>query len=272
MRTARQQDACAIDAVQQVKANVGLARQVQRLADQRTGVVEPAPVQGHFGEPLRRESLAGGRTNRMVQTHALRQVLLGRCQVAGEQFRLAADRDAEGVPACGAEPLRFGRQPFGKRDDLRIGPRAVQEALQDAQLAVEHTHGQMRQLAGVVQVGPDALVQFPAGMRRRRLGPRRGHPAPRCHRPAMPAGVPRPPSACPSPGRWRRGPRRRCRSALRTAVLRRWSGARRPAPAAHPYEGRHRCVELTAVCPYWHNDVDVEAEPQAAEVGWFRQT
>lgn len=42
-------------------------------------------------------------------------------------------------------------------------------------LSIEHVHGQVRQLAGVLQVGPDALVQFPARMRRRRLGPRCGH-------------------------------------------------------------------------------------------------
>ena len=79
------------------------------------------------------------------------------------------------MPARGAEAKGFGRQPFGEGDNLRIGSRSVKEALQDAELSVEHAHGQVRQLAGVLQVGPDALVQFPASMRRRRLGPRCGH-------------------------------------------------------------------------------------------------
>ena len=35
-------------------------------------------MHGHFGEPLRRESLAGGAADGMVQAYAQRQVLLGR--------------------------------------------------------------------------------------------------------------------------------------------------------------------------------------------------
>ena len=60
---------------------------------------------------------------------------------------------------------------WAKCDDVGVGPRAVQEALGDAQVAVEHAQRQVRHLAGLVQVGPDAAVQVAARMRGRGLRP-----------------------------------------------------------------------------------------------------
>ena len=56
-----------------------------------------------------------------------------------------------------------------------VGPRAVQEALRDAQVAVEDAHRQVRHVAGLLQVGPHAAVQLAARVRRRGLRPGRDH-------------------------------------------------------------------------------------------------
>ncbi|MCY1537893.1 hypothetical protein D9M68_734050 [compost metagenome] len=174
-RVAGKTDACPVDPVQQVKADVGLPREVQCLVDQGTGIVESPAVHRDLGQPLHRKGLAGRAADGVVQAHTQRQMLFGRRQIAGQQLRLAPQRDAKSVPTCCADPSGFGSQPFCKGNDLGIGPRPVEESLQDAELPVEHAHGQVRQLARVLQVGPDALVQLPAGVRRRRLGPRGCH-------------------------------------------------------------------------------------------------
>ena len=70
-----QRDARAVDAVEQVKADVGLARQVERLVDQRARLVALALVQRDLGQPLQRQRLADRAADRAVQPCAFAQVL-----------------------------------------------------------------------------------------------------------------------------------------------------------------------------------------------------
>ena len=170
-----QQDASAIDAVEQVKADIGLTRHIKRFADQRAGLVAPPFVQGHFSQALQRKRFARRTVDGAVQPRALAQMLTGRLKIARQQLRLATQRDAERIATSGSNPLRLAGQLVGKRDDLRVGPRPVEKALGDAELAIEHTHGEVRHVASLVQVVPDTLMQFPASVRCCRLGPRRNH-------------------------------------------------------------------------------------------------
>jgi len=96
-------------------------------------------------------------------------------QVTGEQFSLATQGGAEGLPARGAQPLRFGGNGVGEGNHLRVRPRAIQKTLSDAEVPVEHPQGQVRHMAGLVQVGPDAAVQFAPRMRGGGLRPRCDH-------------------------------------------------------------------------------------------------
>jgi hypothetical protein len=106
-----------------------------------------------------------------VQPCAFSQVFACVAQVAGQPLGLAAQRHTEGVAARGAQPQCLGRQGLGEVDDVGVGSRAVQEALGDAEVAVEDTQRQMRHLAGLVQVGPDTAMQVAARMRSGGLRP-----------------------------------------------------------------------------------------------------
>ena len=60
-----------------MEADVRLARDRQRLAEQRQGLGVAVPVQGDLGAALERERLSGRGPDRAVQLGPAREVLLG---------------------------------------------------------------------------------------------------------------------------------------------------------------------------------------------------
>ena len=88
-----------------MEADIGLARDVQRLVEQRPRFVALAAIQRDLRQPLQRKGFAGAAADGAVQPRAERQVLLGGLQVARQQFRLPAQRHAEGMAARGAQAL-----------------------------------------------------------------------------------------------------------------------------------------------------------------------
>ena len=156
-----------------MKADVGLARQVQRERQAFLGLVQAPPVHGRLGQALQGEGFAGGRSQVAVHVAPARQVVLGSVDVARQQFGLAPDGDAKRFAARRAQVARLVGQCLREGDHLWIGARAIEKALHHAELAVEHPHRQVRQLRRVAQVQPHGLCQFAARMGRRRMRPRR---------------------------------------------------------------------------------------------------
>src|SRR5690606_35985268 len=135
----------AVDPVEQVEADIGLAGDGQRLVEQGLRLVGAAPVERELGPALQRVGLAGGGADPPVQGGAGLEVGRGVVEPAGEQPGLAPQRDRECLAPHRAEAAGLGLERGGEGDDLVVGPGAVQEALGDAQLAVEHARRQRRE-------------------------------------------------------------------------------------------------------------------------------
>jgi hypothetical protein len=100
-------DARAVDAVEEVKTDVGLARHVQRLVDEGAGLIALALVQGHFGQALQRQRLTHWPADGVVQPGAFTQVFACSAQVAGQPLGLTAQSDAERMATQSAQALRL---------------------------------------------------------------------------------------------------------------------------------------------------------------------
>src|SRR5215203_155101 len=86
-----------------------------------------------------------------MEVAGLGEVSFGIVEPSGEQFGFAAQDGPEGVAAGGAEPTGLGGEGVGERDDVVVGPSAVEKPLSYAQLPVEDTSGEMREVVGVAR-------------------------------------------------------------------------------------------------------------------------
>ena len=165
----------AVDAVEEVEADVRLPGDGERLVQQQARRRGLSAVQRDLGLPLQRQRLPGRGPDGPVEPRRLAQVRVGVVQGAGKQLGLAAQRGRERQPATGAEPLRLGAEGLGERDHVRVGPRPVEQPLGHAEVAVEHADRELAQRVRVEQVGPEALPQVVAGVRGGGLRPGRDH-------------------------------------------------------------------------------------------------
>ena len=166
-------DGRAVDAVEEVEADVGLASHLQRLTEKASGVVPLATVEGHLCSALEGVGLAGRCGDGLVEPVGFDEVALGARELPGKQLCLAAQGEREAAAAGGAEPVGFGCERVGERDHVEIGRGAVEQSLGHAQLPIEQGDGKLREGRSVSHVESKAFLQLAAGVRRERVGPRR---------------------------------------------------------------------------------------------------
>ncbi len=144
IRIGRHGDAGAIDAIQQVKADVRLACHVQRFIQQATREISLPAVHREFSAALKRERFSGSAADGAVKASALHEVLFGGIEISAKQPRLPAQCHRESMAARRAQPLRFGTERICKLDHVSIRPGSIQEPLRDAQMPIEHPHSELR--------------------------------------------------------------------------------------------------------------------------------
>ena len=221
LRVGRRGDQRPEDALQQVHADGGPARQQQRLVEELLWPPSPRPW-------ARRTSASRcmlcawppAASMSALQRDGLLELRLRAGQVAHHERRLADEGGREGhspqgTGLAGAEP-----ELLGLGDDLGVGLPAVEQVLRHAQVGVEEGAGQPLVSLGPPQLGAEAREPLPALVRQQAVQPDEVDQVPRVVDPPQPlAGLGSDPPgglhvaaevrhACPARGAGTRRPRR----------------------------------------------------------------
>ena len=106
-------------------AHLGLPRHEQRVGEKRRRVLRSPPLDRDLRAAQQRQRLPRDGPDLPMQPGPFGEVAVGVVEPPGEDRRLAAQGEGEGMAAGGADPLGLGGEVLRERDDLVVGQAAV---------------------------------------------------------------------------------------------------------------------------------------------------